>query len=96
MNPAREALTHHVSGAIERGEAEPITEQTAPRTIDVTPNWPGMRAWIKYVAKTDAAAAYKINEAMGCEAVPDEELDAITGRVRAVGEPSSQDFGVQR
>lgn len=38
------------------------------QTIDITPNWAGMRAWVLHVAKTDPMLARKIASEMGREA----------------------------
>lgn len=48
-------------------------------TMDLTPCWPGMRAWLLNVARTDLATALSINAEMGSEAVPVEELRKAAG-----------------
>jgi hypothetical protein len=40
-NPALNALKHHVSGAVERGEAEPIMEQPVNHAEDNAKSWLG-------------------------------------------------------
>ena len=43
--------------------------------ITVEPHWPGMRAWVLHVYKTDPDKAREIASHMGCEApgLPEEE-----------------------
>jgi hypothetical protein len=52
-----------------------------PQTIDMTPNWPNMRRWVLHVARTDLAAALKVNASMGCEGVSQEELSAAAAQI---------------
>lgn len=42
--------------------AEPV------ETVDVTPHWPGLRAYVRNVYRTDRRAAERIAAEMGCEA----------------------------
>lgn len=37
------------------------------QTINIEPNWSGMRRWIAHVFKTDPELARKLNSEMGCE-----------------------------
>lgn len=37
-------------------------------TINLEPNWQGMRAWVRHVAHTEPQTALAINAAMGSEA----------------------------
>lgn len=50
-----------------------------PKTIDITPNYEGMRAWLKNMARTDLASALMVNAEMGCEGVNVAELHEIGG-----------------
>lgn len=36
-----------------------------PKTVNIEPNYEGLRAWLKNVAKTDLPNAIRINETMG-------------------------------
>jgi hypothetical protein len=46
-------------------------------TIDITPNYEGIREWLKNVAATDLPNAIRINESMGCEGLKATELVEI-------------------
>jgi hypothetical protein len=50
-----------------------------PKTVNIEPNWAGMRRWVLSVARTDMAAAVKVNASLGCEGVTQDELAAVVG-----------------
>ena len=39
-----------------------------PETIDITPHWPNMRAFVLKTFETDPALALHVNNALGVEA----------------------------
>lgn len=41
---------------------------SSPRTIDITPDWEGMRRFVLHIFRTDPKTARKIAAEMGCEA----------------------------
>lgn len=46
-------------------------------TIDITPNYEGMRRWLREVAKTDLIAAVSINEELKSEGIERDDLVQI-------------------
>lgn len=56
----------------------PATGKTAD-SINLEPNWDGMRAYVLNMARSDIDNALKINASMGREGVPEEELLAAHG-----------------
>lgn len=44
------------------------SETHAAETVDVTPNWEGLRRFVLHVFRTDPKTARKIAAEMGCEA----------------------------
>lgn len=50
---------------------------TEPKTIDITPDWDHMRAWILNIALTDLKLAIHVISRMGSEAPSLEELDKV-------------------
>ena len=58
---------------------EMLAKTASPETVNIEPNWEGMRAWILNIARTDIATALKINAEMGSEGVTPEELSQASG-----------------
>lgn len=50
-----------------------------PESINLEPNWEGMRAFVLNMARTDPAKAAQINQEMGSEGVSPEELAQASG-----------------
>lgn len=49
-------------------------------TVNLTPNWAGMRAWLLNVARTDLQTAERIAAEMGSEAPSIGELRKAAGK----------------
>lgn len=50
-----------------------------PKTIDITPNWDGLRRWVRHVFRTDPDLARRIARDMGSEAPDFSDLEEKTG-----------------
>jgi hypothetical protein len=68
---------HGADGFEEGPEAVdgPYSEQGQPQSINLEPNWEGMRAWVQELEKTDPQVAQGIKDAMGSES-PDAQEGA--------------------
>jgi hypothetical protein len=82
---------------------EPVQgKQANPETVNIEPEWEGMRQWILQMARTDLTQAVKINNEMGSErvdpamlaqaaGVDPADVDALAGGVQEIGElPETQ------
>lgn len=49
------------------------------QTINIEPNWPGLRRWAEHVAATDLAAAKRVAAEMGREAPDLSEFERNEG-----------------
>lgn len=64
------------------------------RTINITPNWEGMRKWVLHVYESDPETAREIAKAMGCEApdLPDEPSEPHPDNYRGPDGVLGNDF----
>lgn len=64
-----------------------------PESINLEPNWEGMRAFVLNMARTDPAKAAQINQEMGSEGVSPEELAQASGASTEALQGTGEEMG---